>query len=108
MESVHERKSAALIAAAVVGGARLGGADSATLARLRRFGRSVGVGFQIADDLLDDGEDDACSLLRMMGPEAARARAEALLAEALRELEDLGERAEPLRELACFAVRRSE
>ena len=72
-------------------GARLGGADEETLAILRRFGRSVGVAFQIADDLLDEDEDDPCSLLRAMPVEAARSRAEALLTSALKELEDLGE-----------------
>ena len=108
IESVHARKSAALIAASVVGGARLGGADAATLERLRRFGEAVGVAFQIADDLLDEGEDDGCSLVRAVGREAARARAEALLDTALRAIDTLGDRAEPLRELARFAVRRGE
>jgi geranylgeranyl diphosphate synthase type II len=106
IESVHLRKSAALIAAAAVGGARLGGADAATLARMRRFGEAVGVAFQIADDVLDRDEDGACSLVRVLGLAPARARAEDLLQEALAELEDLGEPAEPLRELARFAVRR--
>jgi geranylgeranyl pyrophosphate synthase len=108
VEWVHARKSAALIAAAVVGGARLGGADEARLARLQRFGESVGVAFQIADDLLDDGEADPCSLLRVMSPARARARAEELLERALREVEALGEPAQPLRELARYAVRRGE
>jgi geranylgeranyl diphosphate synthase type II len=108
IESVHERKSAALIAASVVGGARLGGADAATLERLRVFGKAVGVAFQIADDLLDEGKGDACSLVRAVGREAARARAEALLDTALLAIDTLGDRAEPLRELARFAVRRSE
>ena len=107
VESVHARKSAALIAAAVVGGARLAGADEAILARLRRCGEAVGVAFQIADDLLDEGEDEGCSLVRLVGPDAARARAEELLAAALGELEDLGERAEPLRALVRYAVRRT-
>ena len=107
IESVHARKSAALIAASVVGGARLGGADAATLERLRVFGEAVGVAFQIADDLLDEGEGDACSLVRALGREAARARAEGLLDTALLAIETLGDRAEPLRELARFAVRRS-
>lgn len=106
IESVHLRKSAALIAASIVGGARLGGADAATLARMRRFGEAVGVAFQIADDVLDRESDGACSLVRVLGLEGARARAEALLEGALLELEELGERAEPLRELARFAVRR--
>jgi geranylgeranyl pyrophosphate synthase len=108
IESVHARKSAALIAASIAGGARLGGADPATLERLRHCGEAVGVAFQIADDLLDAGGDDACSLVRALGAPAARARAESLLADALGELADLGERAEPLRSLARYAVRRSE
>ncbi len=108
VESVHARKTAALIAAAVVAGARLGGADAPTLERLRRFGEQVGVAFQIADDLLDCGETDACSLVRAVGRDTATARGEAYLDRALDAVEDLGERAEPLRELARFAVRRSE
>jgi geranylgeranyl pyrophosphate synthase len=106
IESVHRRKTAALIAAAVSGGARLGGADEALARRLHRFGEEVGVAFQIADDLLDDGEDGACSLVRVLGAERARERAEALLAGALDSIRDLPERAEPLRELARAAVRR--
>jgi geranylgeranyl diphosphate synthase, type II len=108
IESVHARKSAALIAAATVGGARLGGGSAQELAGLRRFGEAVGLGFQIADDLLDAPRAEACSLVRVIGAPAARARAEALLAEALGELDGFGERAEPLREIARHAVRRSE
>ncbi len=106
IESIHARKSAALIAAAVSGGACLAGADAETAQRLARFGRQVGVGFQIADDLLDAHEDGACSLVRVLGEAGARRRAEELLASALATLDDLGERAEPLRELARYAVRR--
>jgi geranylgeranyl diphosphate synthase type II len=108
VESVHARKSAALIAAAVVGGARLGGAGAPELSRLRRFGERVGLGFQIADDLLDAPRGEACSLVRAIGGPAARARAAALLAEGLAEIEAIGEQAEPLRELARHAVRRNE
>ncbi len=108
VESVHSRKSAALIEVSIASGARLGGADDATVARLRRFGRAVGVAFQIADDLLDAGEEDPCTVLRAMTAEAARERAEALLASALENVDGLGEPAEPLRELARYAVRRSE
>ena len=107
VESVHQRKTAALIAVAIVGGARLGGADESTLARLRRFGGAVGVVFQISDDLLDAGADEGCSLVAALGPAAARARGEALLVGGLCEIENLGERAEPLRALAHFALRRS-
>ena len=52
--------------------------------------------------------ETALQLESVLGVPAARARAEALLAEALAELDGIGERAEPLRELARHAVRRSE
>jgi geranylgeranyl diphosphate synthase type II len=104
VESVHRRKTAALFAAAVQGGARLGGADGTQLERLRRFAERLGVAFQIADDWLDRDAEEACSLVRLLGPERARARAEALLEEALSMLEPFGAPAEPLRELARFAV----
>jgi len=107
IESVHARKSAALIATSIVGGALLGGADRETVERLRRCGMAAGIAFQIADDVLDEGEDDPCSLVRAVGVDAARERAESLLASALVELEALGEKAEPLRELVRFSVRRT-
>ena len=108
IESVHARKSAALIAASIVSGAHLGGADADTIDRLQRCGETVGVAFQIADDVLDEGEEDPCSLVRAIGIDAARERAESLLADALDEMTMLGERAEPLRALVRFAVRRHE
>lgn len=106
VEDVHTRKTAALFGAATAGGALLGGARSAEASRLGRFGIELGVAFQIADDLLDRGDDEACSLVRAVGVEAAGARAASRLAHALALIEDLGERAEPLRELARFAVER--
>ncbi|HXV36902.1 MAG TPA: polyprenyl synthetase family protein [Myxococcota bacterium] len=106
IESVHARKSAALIAASIVGGALLGGADAACVERLRECGLAAGIAFQIADDVLDEGEDDPCSLVRALGVDAARARSEQLLAAALAPLDDLGAKAEPLRELVRFSVRR--
>ncbi len=107
IESVHERKSAALIAASIAMGARLAGAEEGRVRQLHSFGRDVGVAFQIADDLLDLNDDETCSLPRVLGSAAARERAEALLERALLGVEDLGERAEPLRELARYAVRRN-
>ena len=106
IEAIHRRKSAALIAASLGLGARLGGADGALHARLVAAGLDLGVAFQIADDLLDADADGACSLVHVLGGPLARARAEALLAGALARLADLPARAEPLRELARFAVRR--
>ena len=106
VESIHRRKTAALIEAAVVMGARFGGGDAHAVERLGRFGRAIGLAFQITDDLLDRDTDGASSYVRLRGEEASRERAEALLAEALTQIDGWGERAEPLRELARFAVRR--
>jgi geranylgeranyl diphosphate synthase type II len=106
VEGVHERKTAALFAVAAAGGARIGGAAPARVEQLRRFGLEVGAAFQIADDLLDRDSDEACSLVRAVGVPAARARAGERLARGLAQLEELGEPAEPLRELARYAVER--
>lgn len=102
LESIHQRKSAALIAAAIVTGARVAGADDELLDRLQKFGLDVGIAFQITDDRLDsDG------LAESLGDSVAAERAEALLAGALASIDDLTECAEPLRGLARYAVRRS-
>jgi geranylgeranyl diphosphate synthase type II len=106
IERVHERKTAALFAAASGGAARLAGASAALGDRLRRFGLAAGIAFQIADDVEDGAGDEACSLARVLGERGARARADFYLDRALREIDDLGERAAPLRELARFAAAR--
>jgi geranylgeranyl diphosphate synthase type II len=108
IESIHRRKTAALIAASIGCGALLAGGDREQVARLRRFGEAVGVAFQIADDLLDAGSDAGCSLVHALGADAARERGEELLALALREIAPLGGAADPLRALALFALRRKE
>ena len=106
LASIHARKTAELFQAAIVGGAALAGARPAELARLEEFGRDVGIGFQIADDLLDADSEEAASILRIQGIDDAQRGAEALLERALEHLAGWGEAAEPLRALARFAVRR--
>ncbi|MBW2273743.1 MAG: polyprenyl synthetase family protein [Deltaproteobacteria bacterium] len=106
IESVHARKTAALIAVSIAGGARLAGASAAQIAELDLFGQEVGIAFQIADDLLDADEEDLCSLANALGLDAARERAQRLLETAMKRIENLGERAEPLRDLARYAVQR--
>jgi len=106
LASIHARKTAALFQAAIVGGATLGGASESERATLEAFGRDIGTAFQIADDVLDADKQEAASILRIDGISEARAGAEGLLRGALGVIEGWGERAEPLRELAVFAVRR--
>jgi len=106
LASIHARKTAALFGAAIVGGATLGGANDDERATLAAFARDVGIAFQIADDLLDADSEEAASILRLQGLDDAKRGAEALLDRALARIEGWGERAEPLRRLARFAVRR--
>jgi geranylgeranyl diphosphate synthase type II len=105
--SIHARKTAALFQAAIVGGATLAGASAVERELLDVFAKDVGIAFQIADDLLDADTEEAASILRIQGLDDARQGAEGLLERALLGIEGLCERAEPLRELARFAVRRN-
>lgn len=83
---LHRGKTGALIEAAVWMGAAAGGASGAALAAAARAGAALGVAFQIADDVLDADEDAGDggppSYVKLFGVDGARARAEALLAEA--------------------------
>jgi geranylgeranyl diphosphate synthase type II len=121
VESIHERKTAALIAAAVEAGAAAANADDGQLAALRAYGRALGLAFQVADDILDasastavtgkrenrDAEHGKATYPGVLGLEGARRVARDLLAECSRALEPLGTRAEPLRALATFIVDRA-
>ena len=107
LASIHARKTAALFRAAIVGGATLSGASEPERAMLDAFAHDVGIAFQIADDLLDADREEAANILKIQGIREAREGAGELLDRALGQIEDLCEPAEPLRELARFAVRRS-
>ncbi len=113
-------KTGALIRFACEAGGLLGGAAAAEQAALSAYGRSIGVAFQIADDLLD-AEGDAetvgkavskdaaagkATLVSLMGLEAARAELHRAEAAAVAALAPFGARAEPLVEAARFVARR--
>ncbi len=107
----HARKSGSLFAAALAGGALLCGAADADAAALRETGRKLGQAYQILDDLADGPEPDRAgadagkvTAVSLFGPAAARARAEALLAEALGILDRFGPSAGRLRELLGQAL----
>ncbi|KAL4520853.1 hypothetical protein Ndes2437A_g04811 [Nannochloris sp. 'desiccata'] len=53
LEYIHHHKTAALLEAAVVSGAILGGANEAEIAKLRKYSRDIGLAFQVVDDILD-------------------------------------------------------
>ena len=54
LRHIHVGKTAALIRAAVRGGARAGGATDQQIEALGRYGLALGLAFQITDDILDE------------------------------------------------------
>ncbi|KAL2348472.1 hypothetical protein Fmac_002472 [Flemingia macrophylla] len=53
LEFIHLHKTAALLEAAVVLGAIMGGGNDKEVEKLRKFARSIGLLFQVVDDILD-------------------------------------------------------
>jgi geranylgeranyl diphosphate synthase, type II len=117
---IHTHKTGALIRASVRAGAILGGADEQSLKALTRYGEAIGLAFQIADDILDvegtteelgkdAGSDEArgkATYPALVGLEASKARAQELVQMALDALASFDERAEPLRAIASYIVKR--
>ncbi|MEG0875000.1 MAG: polyprenyl synthetase family protein [Clostridiales bacterium] len=54
LKEIHFHKTGALIALSLVCGAILGGADEEEIGKWEEFGRNLGLGFQITDDILDE------------------------------------------------------
>jgi geranylgeranyl diphosphate synthase, type II len=120
LEYIHRSKTAALIRASVVAGAIGGGADDENVARLKRFGETIGWAFQVVDDILDVEESSAAlgktagkdaaqkkaTYPSLYGLEKSRAFAKELESRAMAEIEPYGSRAARLRELAELIVHR--
>jgi geranylgeranyl diphosphate synthase, type II len=121
VEYIHVRKTGALIRAALRVGAQVAGAKPAELKRLSRFGESLGLAFQIADDILDilgetapgeraesgHSEWNKATFPSVIGVAAAQQRLAALHQQCLRELAPLGAGAEPLRAITEQIVTRA-
>lgn len=115
LEDMHRRKTGALLLASVRMGALAAGGAGAVLAALDRYGRALGLAFQVIDDVLDatadsatlgktagkDAAADKPTFVSLLGVEPARAYAQALLAQALQALHDMP--AQPTQRLAALA-----
>jgi geranylgeranyl diphosphate synthase type II len=120
LEYIHRSKTAALIRASVTTGAISAGAGITDVARLRRFGETIGWAFQVTDDILDV-EESSAALGKTAGKDIAQQKATypavyglaksheiaaKLAADAIAELAPYGEQAARLRALAEFLVHR--
>lgn len=120
LEFMHIHKTGALIRAAVLLGAHCGSPSAAQLDMLDRFGKLVGLAFQVVDDVLDCAADTATlgktagkdanngkpTYVSLLGIQDARDMAQRLHREALETLAEFGDSARRLRELANFIVLR--
>jgi len=70
LAEMHQRKTGALIRAAVRLGGLAANADAATLSALDDYAAALGLGFQIRDDLLD-AEGEASTIGKTAGKDAA-------------------------------------
>jgi len=122
LEYIHRAKTAALITASLVSGGLYAGAKDNEVRKLRAFGQSIGLAFQIVDDVLDvtqtseqlgktAGKDTAAQKATypaLFGVEESERKADSLVNAAFSELDSFGERAEPLKELARYLVERKK
>src|SRR5829696_155734 len=120
LERIHAAKTGALITAAATIGGRAAGASAIRLHALARYGESIGLAFQIADDVLDvtattdqlgktAGRDlvaQKSTYPALLGVDGARRRAAALVEEACETLERAGLRTPALEFVARFTVER--
>lgn len=120
VESIHARKTGALLEASLLAGARLAEAPAVLIGSLADYGRHVGLAFQITDDLLDlegdaerigkpvgsDLKHDKATYPKVLGLEDSQALARDSADAAILALEGLGSEAEPLRALARYMIER--
>jgi farnesyl diphosphate synthase len=122
IRTIHRLKTGALITASCAAGGILGGGSAAEIGALERYGRALGLAFQITDDILDlegtaeeigksPGKDQRAgkaTFPSVHGLERSREMAQGSVAEALSALDPFGERGRLLAEIArSVASRRS-
>jgi farnesyl diphosphate synthase len=121
LETMHRKKTGALLRASVRMGALCGHAPDATaMSALDAYAAAVGLAFQVVDDILDvtadsatlgktagkDAKDDKPTYVSIIGLDASRELAAQLGREAHGALESFGPRAQRLAELADLVVNR--
>ena len=125
LRQMHRLKTGALLLCSVQMGAKcVPGVSEQVLGALTRFGQSLGLAFQVIDDVLDVTADSATlgktagkdvaadkpTYVALMGLEAAKNYADALAAEAMQALVETGlsdSRLGALRALAAMVVQRN-
>ncbi len=120
LEHMHIHKTGALIRAAILLGAHCGNLSQVQLDKLDRYGKCIGLAFQVVDDVLDseadtvtlgktagkDAKKEKPTYVTLMGVSDAKKMARELHQEALQSLAECGGKTHRLNELADFIVMR--
>jgi geranylgeranyl diphosphate synthase, type II len=120
LESIHRRKTGALLRAPLRMGAAIAGVSEMCVDALDRYGSAIGLAFQIVDDLLDiQGEESKVgkrvgkdstlgkwTYPKFLGVDGSRRRAKELAEEATLAIEPLGALGHRLRCLALALLER--
>ncbi|MBT4323535.1 MAG: polyprenyl synthetase family protein [Rhodobacterales bacterium] len=115
--SLQQNKTGALIEWSAISGAILSNHDDR---KLLDYAKSIGLAFQIQDDILDiegdavlagkrlqkDVSAGKATFVSLLGIEDAKLRAKELIEEAIDALSDYGDKAEPMRQVAKFIIER--
>jgi farnesyl diphosphate synthase len=121
LEDIHRRKTGELIRAAIMMPSELAALGDGEPDRLDAFAKDIGLVFQIRDDILEveqdtetlgksaasDAANGKCTYPSLLGLEGARRRADEVYARALAGLESFGGRADGLRWLSEFILKRA-
>jgi geranylgeranyl diphosphate synthase type II len=120
LEKMHAQKTGAMIIAAVASGAIIADADPDQLAHLRDYAGHVGLAFQVTDDILNvEGNPQLMGKARgtdqdrrkstypaLLGMAASKAHAGTLIQSALNALAIFDNKADLLRAIAAYIIRR--
>jgi geranylgeranyl diphosphate synthase type II len=120
LEYIHRSKTAALITASVVSGGIYSGGSADDIVHLRTYGESIGLAFQIVDDVLDvtqtseqlgktagkDAAAEKTTYPALFGIEESIRKADALVDRACSELDEYGDAATTMKELARYLAAR--
>jgi geranylgeranyl diphosphate synthase type II len=108
IERVHDRKTGALIRVALRCGAIVAGAGRDKVSALDRYGKALGLAFQITDDMLDGARGEKLSYLRVYGIEGSKRILSRCVKEAMAELKIFGKEADILRGIAGYISERKK
>ena len=122
LEYIHENKTGALLTLSVRMGAILAGATAEDLENLTKYSKKIGLAFQVKDDILseegnekdlgkpvgNDKERGKCTYVSKYGLGGAKDILNDLIQEAIKCLEEYGEKAKFLKDLAKYVGNRNK